>query len=139
MGIIPSLSWFYLHIILATIILYKDYDGTLEESLNKFEQSIGLYTPPDTTETEYIDPPFYVPPLEQDSTGRRDSFRTAELIPWDSPNSVIQYNSRNALVQFQYRFTPLAIQIWVSPNSVIQIKQDLNQSQDWFTPLAIQI
>jgi len=109
MGIIPSLSWFYLHIILATIILYKDYDGTLEESLNKFEQSIGLYTPPDTTETEYIDPPFYVPPLEQDSTGRRDSFRTAELILWDSPNSVIQ------------------------------IKQDLNQSQDWFTPLAIQI
>ncbi len=109
MGIIPSLSWFYLHIILATIILYKDYNGTLEESLNKFEQSIGLYTPPDTTETEYIDPPFYVPPLEQDSTGRRDSFRTAELIPWDSPNSVIQ------------------------------IKQDLNQSQDWFTPLAIQI
>ena len=109
MGIIPSLSWFYLHIILATIILYKDYNGTLEESLNKFEQSIGLYTPPDTTETEYIDPPFYVPPLEQDSTGRRDSFRTAELIPW------------------------------VSPNSVIQIKQDLNQSQDWFTPLAIQI
>ncbi len=90
MGIIPSLSWFYLHIILATIILYKDYNGTLEESLNKFEQSIGLYTPPDTTETEYIDPPFYVPPLEQDSTGRRDSFRTAELIPWDSPNSVIQ-------------------------------------------------
>ena len=109
MGIIPSLSWFYLHIILATIILYKDYNGTLEESLNKFEQSIGLYTPPDTTETEYIDPPFYVPPLEQDSTGRRDSFRTAELILWDSPNSVIQ------------------------------IKQDLNQSQDWFTPLAIQI
>ncbi len=98
MGIIPSLSWFYLHIILATIILYKDYNGTLEESLNKFEQSIGLYTPPDTTETEYIDPPFYVPPLEQDSTGRRDSFRTAELIPW------------------------------VSPNSVIQIKQDLNQT-----------
>ena len=95
MGIIPSLSWFYLHIILATIILYKDYDGTLEESLNKFEQSIGLYTPPDTTETEYIEPPFYIspseqdstwilPPLEQDSTEWRDSYRTAELILWDS-------------------------------------------------------
>jgi hypothetical protein len=109
MIIIPNLTWFYLHVLLASIILYKDYDGTLEESLNRFEQSIGLYTPPDTTEIEYIEPPFYVPPLEQDSTGRRDSFRTAELILWDSPNSVIQ------------------------------IKQDLNQSQDWFTPLAIQI
>ncbi len=109
MIIIPNLTWFYLHVLLASVILYKDYDGTLEESLNRFEQSIGLYTPPDTTEIEYIEPPFYVPPLEQDSTGRRDSFRTAELIPWDSPNSVIQ------------------------------IKQDLNQSQDWFTPLAIQI
>ena len=109
MIIIPNLTWFYLHVLLASVILYKDYDGTLEESLNRFEQSIGLYTPPDTTEIEYIEPPFYVPPLEQDSTGRRDSFRTAELILWDSPNSVIQ------------------------------IKQDLNQSQDWFTPLAIQI
>ena len=109
MIIIPNLTWFYLHVLLASVILYKDYNGTLEESLNRFEQSIGLYTPPDTTEIEYIEPPFYVPPLEQDSTGRRDSFRTAELIPWDSPNSVIQ------------------------------IKQDLNQSQDWFTPLAIQI
>ena len=90
-----NLTWFYLHVVLATIILYKDYDGTLEESLNKFEQSIGLYTPPDTTETEYIEPPFYVPPTEQDSTwilppikqdstGRRDSYRTAELILWDS-------------------------------------------------------
>jgi len=95
MVIIPSLSWFYLHILLASIILYKDYDGTLEESLNKFEQSIGLYTLPDTTETEYIDPPFYIPPseqdstwilppLEQDSTEWRDSYRTAELILWDS-------------------------------------------------------
>ena len=90
-----NLTWFYLHVVLATIILYKDYDGTLEESLNKFEQSIGLYTPPDTTETKYIEPPFYVPPTEQestwilppikqDSTGRRDSYRMAELILWDS-------------------------------------------------------
>ena len=90
MVIKPNLTWFYLHIVLATIVLYKDYNGTLEESLNKFEQSIGLYTPPDTTETEYIEPPFYVPPLEQDSTGRRDSFRTAELILWDSRLVAIQ-------------------------------------------------
>ena len=94
MDILNSI-WFYFHVVLATIILYKDYNGTLEESLNKFEQSIGLYTPPDTTETEYIEPPFYIPPTEQDSTwilppikqdstGRRDSYRMAELILWDS-------------------------------------------------------
>ena len=105
-----NLTWFYFHVVLAAIILYKDYDGTLEESLNRFEQKIGLYTEPDTTETEYIDPPFYVPPLEQDSTGRRDSYRTAELILWDSQYKVLQYNSRDALAQSQYKFTSHAVQ-----------------------------
>ncbi len=52
--------------VLAVIILYKNYDGTLEESLNNFEKSIGLYTELDTTDTET--PPFYIPPIEQDST-----------------------------------------------------------------------
>ena len=58
--------WFYFHVVLATVILYKDYNGTLEDSLNRFEQKIGLYTEPDTT--EYVAPPFYIPPTEQDST-----------------------------------------------------------------------
>ena len=66
MVIVPNLTWFYFHVILATVILYKDYNGTLEDSLNRFEQSIGLYTEPDTTDTET--PPFYIPPTEQDST-----------------------------------------------------------------------
>ena len=110
MIVAPSLTWFYLHIILAAVIMYKDYNGTLEESLNRFEQSIGIYTPSDTTETEYIDPPYYVPPLEQDSTGRRDSNRVAQLILWNSRYKVIQYNSRNALTQSQYRFTLHALQ-----------------------------
>jgi hypothetical protein len=48
------------------VILVKDYNGTLEDSLDRFEKSIGLYTEPDTTNTET--PPFYVPPTEQDST-----------------------------------------------------------------------
>ena len=62
-----NLTWFYFHIVLALVILYKDYNGTLEDSLNKFEQSIGLYTEPDTT--EYEEPPFYIPPIEEvDST-----------------------------------------------------------------------
>ena len=45
-------AWFYFHCVLAIIILSKDHNGTLEESLNKFEEKIGIYTPPDTTETD---------------------------------------------------------------------------------------
>ena len=59
-------AWFYFHVVLAVIILYKDHDGTLEDSLDRFEKSIGLYTEPDTTNTET--PPYYIPPTEQDST-----------------------------------------------------------------------
>ena len=59
--------WFYFHVVLATVILYKDYNGTLEDSLNRFEQKIGLYTEPDTTDTET--PPYYITPVEEiDST-----------------------------------------------------------------------
>jgi hypothetical protein len=59
-------AWFYFHCVLALVILVKDYNGTLEESLNNFEKKIGFYTEPDTT--EYEAPPFYIPPTEQDST-----------------------------------------------------------------------
>ena len=58
-------AWFYFHCVLATIILVKDYNGTLEESLDRFEKKIGLYTEPDTT--EYETPPFYVPPIQEES------------------------------------------------------------------------
>ena len=62
-----NLTWFYFHIVLALILLVKDYNGTLEESLNNFEKKIGLYTPPDTT--EYEEAPYYIPPIEEvDST-----------------------------------------------------------------------
>ena len=61
-----NLTWFYFHCVIAMVILVKDYNGTLEDSLDRFEKSIGLYTEPDTTNTE--SPPFYVPPTEQDST-----------------------------------------------------------------------
>ena len=43
---------FYLHCVVAVIILIADAKGTLEPALNKFEEKIGIYTPPDTTETE---------------------------------------------------------------------------------------
>ena len=57
----PNLNWFYFHIVLALIIIVKDYNGTLEESLNNFEKKIGLYTPPDTIDST---PPYYMPPIE---------------------------------------------------------------------------
>ena len=64
-----NLTWFYFHCVLALVIIYKDYNGTLEESLNNFEKSIGLYTYIDTTE-EKLDVPYYIPPIteEVDST-----------------------------------------------------------------------
>jgi hypothetical protein len=64
-----NLIWFYLHVVVATIILYKDYNGTLEESFDKFEQSIGLYTPPPDT----IDatPPYYIPPISEEENAER--------------------------------------------------------------------
>ena len=58
----PNLTWFYFHIVLALIVIVKDYNGTLEESFNNFEKKVGLYTELDTT--EYEEPPYYVPPIE---------------------------------------------------------------------------
>jgi hypothetical protein len=56
--------WFYLHIVLVLIVLVKDYNGTLEASFDRFEKSVGLYTEPDTT--EYEEPPYYIPPIQDD-------------------------------------------------------------------------
>ena len=61
-----NLTWFYLHCVAAVAILWADYTDRLEPAFNNFEQSIGLYTEPDTT--NYEDAPFYIPPTEQDST-----------------------------------------------------------------------
>ena len=44
--------WMKAHVLLAIIILIADAKGTLEPALNKFEEKIGIYTPPDTTETD---------------------------------------------------------------------------------------
>ena len=62
-----NLNWFYFHCVLALVIIVTDANGTLEPAVNKFEQSIGLYIPPDTTDTE--EAPYYIPPIEEvDST-----------------------------------------------------------------------
>ena len=68
----PNLNWFYFHIVLALIIIVKDYNVTLDESLNNFEKKIGLYTPPDTIDST---PPYYIPPIQDidDEESRIDS------------------------------------------------------------------
>ena len=39
-------AWFYLHCVVAVVILIADAKGTLEPAVNKFEEKIGIYTPP---------------------------------------------------------------------------------------------
>jgi len=60
-----NLTWFYFHCVLALVIVVKDYNGTLEEDLNKFESKIGLYTYVDTSHREE-EVPFYIPPIEEE-------------------------------------------------------------------------
>ena len=38
--------WFKAHVLLAIIILVADAKGTLEPAVNKFEEKIGIYSPP---------------------------------------------------------------------------------------------
>ena len=64
----PNLTWFYFHVGLALIIIITDANGTLEPAVNKFEQKIGVYTPPDTIDST---PPYYIEPIESDSTDWR--------------------------------------------------------------------
>ena len=60
------LTWFYLHCFAAIVILWANATDRLEPTFNAFEMKIGLYTPPDST--VYEDPPYYIPPIEEDST-----------------------------------------------------------------------
>ena len=59
--------WFDFIVLLSAIILYKDYNGTLEEDLNKFEERIGIRTelPPDSTDN--VPPPYYINPFEEET------------------------------------------------------------------------
>jgi len=61
-----NLTWFYFHCVLAMVILVKDYNGTLEDALDRFEKKIGLYTELDTT--EYETPPYYIPPIQEEES-----------------------------------------------------------------------
>ena len=47
-----AMTWFYTHCVIAIVILIADAKGTLEPSVNKFEEKIGIYTVPDTTKID---------------------------------------------------------------------------------------
>lgn len=58
-----NLTWFYVHCVLALVLIVTDANGTLEPTVNEFEKRIGIYQePPDIM--EYEEPPYYVPPID---------------------------------------------------------------------------
>ncbi len=50
------MNWFYFHCVLALVIIVKDYNGTLEEDLNKFEAKLGIRTEVPVDSTEVVIP-----------------------------------------------------------------------------------
>lgn len=66
------MTWFYFHCVLAIVILITDYNGTLEPTLNKLEESIGIRTEvvSDTIDTT---PPYYIPPIEEEENAKKEN------------------------------------------------------------------
>jgi len=58
------MNWFYFHCVLALVILVKDYNGTLEDDLNRFEERLGIRTEV-VEDTLNSTPPYYIPPIEE--------------------------------------------------------------------------
>ena len=53
------MSWFYAHCVVALLILIADARGTLEPTIKKIEQKLGIpvyYAPSDSLEMEISDP-----------------------------------------------------------------------------------
>ena len=49
---------------MAVVILIADYNGTLEPTLNRLEESIGIRTEV-VEDTLNSTPPYYIPPIEE--------------------------------------------------------------------------
>ena len=67
------MTWFYFHCVLAVVILIADYNGTLEPTLNRLEESVGIRTEvvKDTLDTK---PPYYISPIEEgEESGKEDN------------------------------------------------------------------
>ena len=53
------MSWFYAHCVVALLILIADARGTLEPTIKKIEQKLGIpvyYAPSDSLDMEISDP-----------------------------------------------------------------------------------
>ena len=66
------MTWFYFHCVLAIVILITDYNGTLEPTLNRLEESIGIRTEvvSDTIDTT---PPHYIPPIKEEENAKKEN------------------------------------------------------------------
>ncbi len=66
------MTWFYFHCVLAIVILITDYNGTLEPTLNRLEESIGIRTEvvSDTIDTTS---PYYIPPIEEEENAKKEN------------------------------------------------------------------
>ena len=65
------MAWFYTHCVVALLILIADARGTLEPTVKKIEQTLGIpvyYAPSDSVDME-IDDPY---PIED--TSQQDTF-----------------------------------------------------------------
>ena len=49
-GLWILMIWFYLHCVIAIVILIADAKGTLEPTINKWEKELGIPTPEATNE-----------------------------------------------------------------------------------------
>ena len=52
-------AWFYVHCVLALVLIVTDANGTLEPTVNNFEKRIGIYQEP-TEEEEDIESSYFI-------------------------------------------------------------------------------
>jgi hypothetical protein len=52
-------TWFYVHCVLALVLIVTDANGTLEPTVNNFEKRIGIYQEP-TEEEEDIESSYFI-------------------------------------------------------------------------------
>ena len=67
-------AWFYLHCVVAVVILIADAKGTLEPAVKKLEEKLGIpvyYAPNDSMEVEISEPYPIQDAPEQDTFNNR--------------------------------------------------------------------
>ncbi|OUX54032.1 MAG: hypothetical protein CBE47_01770 [Pelagibacteraceae bacterium TMED287] len=66
------MEWFYFHCVLALVIIISDHNGTLEPTINKFEERIGIRTEV-VSDTINLNPPYYIPPIEDNEDAKKNN------------------------------------------------------------------